>query len=76
MNDWWVSAGLMVYFIACSTFLLVVRRDYLVARIQAQRPSWTEAFCNQFVVVGRIVFVIFTLIFTFSFLSQHFGETR
>jgi hypothetical protein len=76
MNDSWVSVGLIVYFIAGSTFLLVAPRDYLVSRIQSQRPSWAEGFCIRFVVVGRIIFVIFSLIFTFSFLRQHLGSAR
>jgi hypothetical protein len=76
MNDSWVSIGLIVYFVVGSTFLLVAPRDYLVSRIRSQRPAWAERFCIQFVVVGRIVFVIFTLIFTFTFLKQHLGGAR
>jgi hypothetical protein len=76
MNDSWVSIGLIVYFIAGSTFLLVPPREDLVSRIQTQRPTWTEGFCIQFVAVLRIVFAIFTLIFTFSFLKRHLGGAR
>jgi hypothetical protein len=76
MNDSWVSVGLIVYFIAGSTFLLIAPRDLLVSWIQSQRPYWAERSCIEFVVVGRIVSVIFTLIFTFSFLRQHLGGAR
>jgi len=76
MSDSWVHAGLIVYFIAGSTFLLAARKNYLVARIRAQRPTWTEQFCNQSVVVGRIAFVIFTLIITLSFFKQYLGGSR
>jgi len=71
MNNSWVSIGLMVYFIAGSVYLLVSPKTMLIAQLKQQRPSWAEEMCIRFVVAGRIIFVIFTVDYTFLFIKQY-----
>jgi hypothetical protein len=76
MNDSWVSIALIVYFFAGSAYLLIASKNALVAKVKEQRPSWAEEMCVRFVTAGRIIFVTFTLVYTFFFLKQHLVGTK
>jgi hypothetical protein len=70
MNSSRVRIGLMLYFIAGSVYLLMSPKAMLIAQLKRQRPSWVEEMCIRFVGTGRIIFVVFTMAYTFLFIKQ------
>jgi hypothetical protein len=67
----------MVYFIAGSVYLLVSPKTILIAQLKKQqRPSWAEEMYVRFVVAGRIIFVIFTVGYTFLFIKKYLVSAK
>jgi hypothetical protein len=76
MNDYIFNAAFEVYLIAGAVYILLSSKNSLLARLKSARPSWSEDFCRQFLVVSKVAIIAAVLVNGY-FLSQMIhGEAR
>jgi len=76
MNDYVFNAAFEIYLVAGAVYTFVPPKDFLLEKLRAARPGWSEDFCRQFLAFSKVAIITAVLVNGYFLAQMICGKAR